>query len=170
MDRRRPSPPRRSPPRRRDSPTYGPYDARAAAQGGHASNRHEREAPRGRNRHRGRGEGRQRSPAAPAAPRNTGTKTIEWDNELPPNHIRVLSRTLFVGGANGSESEMRDLFGRFGTVQTCIVNLDKRHAFVKMIDRVSAVAAKEGMERQRDPNVTSKARQVGRRLGTRGHG
>lgn len=41
---------------------------------------------------------------------------------------------------------MRQLFSRYGIVQTCIVNLDKRHAFVKMINRQDAVLAREGME------------------------
>ena len=31
-------------------------------------------------------------------------------------------------------------------VQTCIVNTDKRHAFIKMITRHDAVAARDGME------------------------
>lgn len=38
------------------------------------------------------------------------------------------------------------MFNRSGQVQTCIVNKDKRHAFVKMITRKDAVAAKEAME------------------------
>lgn len=38
------------------------------------------------------------------------------------------------------------MFSRSGQVQTCIVNKDKRHAFVKMLTRKDAVAAKEAME------------------------
>lgn len=38
------------------------------------------------------------------------------------------------------------MFNRHGQVQTCIVNKDKRHAFVKMLTRKDAVAAKEAME------------------------
>jgi hypothetical protein len=45
-------------------------------------------------------------------------------------------------------------------VQTCIVNQDKRHAFVKMLTRPDAVAAKEGMDAVQDPTAVSKARQV----------
>ena len=44
------------------------------------------------------------------------------------------------------ESELRGLFGRHGTVQTCIVNKDKRHAFVKMLTRRDAIAAREAMD------------------------
>lgn len=45
-----------------------------------------------------------------------------------------------------SEAELRGIFGRYGTVQTCIVNKDKRHAFVKMLTRQDAVRAKDAME------------------------
>lgn len=60
--------------------------------------------------------------------------------------IIVLSRTLFVGGVTCPESELRSIFNRHGQVQTCIVNKDKRHAFVKMVTRRDAVTAKEAME------------------------
>lgn len=44
------------------------------------------------------------------------------------------------------ESELRSVFNRHGQVQTCIVNKDKRHAFVKMVTRRDAVNAKDAME------------------------
>lgn len=87
-------------------------------------------------------------------------KWTEIDPTLPPGHIKVLSRTLFVGGANGSEQDLRAIFSRFGDVQTCIVNNDKRHAFVKMYNRQDAVNAKTGMEHMTDSDVLHKARQV----------
>ncbi|KAI1844158.1 hypothetical protein JX266_009642 [Neoarthrinium moseri] len=98
---------------------------------------------------------RQRSPPgrrghSPTPPQyelpKPGQKWIEYDRTLPPGHIKVLSRTLFVGGVTCSEAELRGLFARQGQVQTCIVNKDKRHAFVKMLTRRDAVAAKEAME------------------------
>lgn len=164
---RRHSPPLRSPPNvnRRESPTYGVYDPNAGPEG-NGANRFERgERGRGRGKQRGgRNEYRQRSPPKrqPSPPRNAygNSKFIEWDNSLPRDHIRVLSRTLFVGGAGGTEGEIREIFGRFGQVQTCIVNLDKRHAFVKMMTRPHAVAAKQGMDTLADPVAQSKARQV----------
>ncbi|KAI9670167.1 MAG: hypothetical protein M1817_004504 [Caeruleum heppii] len=72
-------------------------------------------------------------------------------DEAEARHLRpledlILSRTLFVGGVTCSEQELRNVFSRFGQVQTCIVNQEKRHGFVKMISRVDALAAKEGME------------------------
>jgi protein NRD1 len=48
--------------------------------------------------------------------------------------------------------ELRRIFDKFGTVQTCIVNKDKRHAFVKMVCRDDAVRAKEAMEKNRTPD------------------
>ncbi|KAL2019443.1 hypothetical protein VTK56DRAFT_9648 [Thermocarpiscus australiensis] len=77
-------------------------------------------------------------------------KWVEYDNTLPPGSIKVYSRTLFVGGVTCSEGELRDIFNRFGRVQTCIVNKDKRHAFVKMYYRKDAEKAKEAMEDARN--------------------
>ncbi|KAI0972897.1 hypothetical protein F4678DRAFT_459754 [Xylaria arbuscula] len=103
---------------------------------------------------RGRGDYRQRSPPgrrgrSPTPPQDfprPGAKWVEIDRSLPQGHIKVLSRTLFVGGVTCSEAELRSVFGRHGQVQTCIVNKDKRHAFVKMVTRRDAVHAKEAME------------------------
>ncbi|EAT91390.2 hypothetical protein SNOG_01741 [Parastagonospora nodorum SN15] len=65
-----------------------------------------------------------------------------------------------VCGAGGTEGEIRSIFSRFGQVQTCIVNLEKRHAFVKMLTRPDAVHAKEGMDNLQDAVAQSKARQT----------
>ena len=51
------------------------------------------------------------------------------------------------------EAELRAIFGRFGTVQTCIVNKDKRHAFVKMLTRKDAENAKNNMEGSRNAEL-----------------
>jgi protein NRD1 len=168
---RRQSPNRRSPPHRRESPTYGVYDPNAGSDG-NITHGNDRDRGRGRGRNRGRGrdrdEYRQRSPpvqrrqASPDAHdrRNSQPKFIEWDQSLPRDHIKVLSRTLFVGGAGGTEQEIRNIFSSFGKVQTCIVNQDKRHAFVKMVNREDAISAKNGMDNIQDPNALAKARQV----------
>ncbi|KAL1894568.1 hypothetical protein Sste5346_005803 [Sporothrix stenoceras] len=104
----------------------------------------------------GRNDYRQRSPPGGGhrsprnlAPPSPGSKFVEHDPSLPRDTIRVLSRTLFVGGVTIPESELRDIFTRFGDVQTCIVNKEKRHAFVKMYTRADAEAAKSGMEHAR---------------------
>ncbi|EEH17231.2 hypothetical protein PABG_07318 [Paracoccidioides brasiliensis Pb03] len=149
-----------SPPRRRDSPVYGEYHGDSPGR-----NRDPRDA-RGR---RAPGEYRQRSPPgrrrrSPTPPRKEtalpppGPKFLEWDYSIGQGNIRVLSRTLFVGGVTSSESHLRSLFGRYGIVQTCIVNIDKRHAFVKMINRRDAVTAREGMEQYKSGDMQLRTR------------
>ena len=54
---------------------------------------------------------------------------------------------------SSSEDHLRGIFAQFGLVQTCIVNVDKRHAFVKMLTRQDSVRAKEGMERYKSPDM-----------------
>ncbi|KAF2463633.1 uncharacterized protein BDR25DRAFT_107458 [Lindgomyces ingoldianus] len=167
---RRRNSPRRSPPHRRNSPTYDAYDP---ATRNEANTSHRSERSRGRGRHRSRNEFRQRTPPPPPPPpqrrqsspgvtaaRHGQPKFLEWDRTLPRDNIRVLSRTLFVGGAGGTEGEIRSIFSRFGKVQTCIVNQDKRIAFVKMVNRVDAVSAKEGMDKMQDQDALAKARQT----------
>ncbi|OHF02428.1 RNA recognition domain-containing protein [Colletotrichum orchidophilum] len=85
--------------------------------------------------------------------RGSDDKWVDYDRNLKSGHIKVLSRTLFVGGVNQSEHELRAIFSRFGQVQTCIVNKDKRHAFVKMVSREDAVHAKDGMEMRANGNM-----------------
>lgn len=138
-----------SPPGRRGSPVYGEYHG---------------DSP-GRNRRDGRRDYRQRSPPgrrrrslspAQALP-PPGQKNIQWEN-LGKGMIKVLSRTLFVGGVTSSEAHLRSLFSPYGLVQTCIVNTDKRHAFVKMINRHDAVRAREGMEQFKSGDMQLRTR------------
>ncbi|KAH6608111.1 hypothetical protein Trco_004424, partial [Trichoderma cornu-damae] len=117
----------------RNSPPRGRMDDRD--RNGRAGNDYRQRSPRGRHG---------RSPSPPHEFQQE--KWVEFDPTLPAGHIKVLSRTLFVGGVTCSEAELRGIFGRYGTVQTCIVNKDKRHAFVKMLTRQDAVHAKDAME------------------------
>ncbi|KAL5355445.1 hypothetical protein BJX96DRAFT_48851 [Aspergillus floccosus] len=132
-----------SPPRRRDSPVYGEYHGdspgRRGDPRGRRGNDYRQRSPPGR---------RRRSPSPRKDPNlpPPGPKLVEWDYSIGQGNIKVLSRTLFVGGVTSSEAHLRSLFGKFGIVQTCIVNIDKRHAFIKMISRNDAVSAREGME------------------------
>ena len=139
-----------SPPRRRDSPVYGEYHGdspgRNRDRGGRRDYR--QRSPPGR---------RRRSPSPPQALPPPGQKVIQWEN-LPKGMIKVLSRTLFVGGVTSSEAHLRSLFSAFGTVQTCIVNTDKRHAFVKMINRQDAVKARDGMEQFKSGDMQLRTR------------
>lgn len=138
-----------TPPRRRDSPVYGDYRGNTTRDSG----RGDYGAQGGR---RGQGDSyRRRSPdryRRSPSPRQhnippPGPKWIEYDRTLGDGMIKVLSRTLFVGGVTCSDEKLRGIFTEFGVVQTCIVNTDKRHAFVKMITRADSMRAKEGMER-----------------------
>lgn len=83
---------------------------------------------------------------------------VEYDSSVPSGSIKVFSRTLFVGGVTCSEAELRRIFNRYGTVQTCIVNKDKRHAFVKMLTRKDALKAKENMEDNRTIDLPLRTR------------
>ncbi|KAJ5318544.1 hypothetical protein N7476_004964 [Penicillium atrosanguineum] len=124
-----------SPPRRRDSPGYGKYgDARG---------------PRGNEPYR------QRSPPG----RRRRSPTPQQDPNLPPPVPRSLSGTTrsvrgtsrysaepsSSGESLPPESQLGNLFSKFGKVQTCIVNRDKRHAFIKMTSRQGAVSGRDGM-------------------------
>ena len=56
-------------------------------------------------------------------------------------------------GHRSTEEDLKAVFSRFGVVQTCIVNAEKRHAFIKMFSREDAVTAKEGMETQKPADL-----------------
>lgn len=45
------------------------------------------------------------------------------------------------------ERQIRDIFSRYGQVQTVIINKEGRHAFVKMTNRPDAARAKAAMEK-----------------------
>ena len=142
-----------SPPRRRDSPVYGEYGGDSADR-----NRGDRDGRGGRRDYRQRSPpGRRRRSPSPTRKDEPlpppGQKHVEFDYNMAKGTIKVLSRTLFVGGVTSSEAHLRSLFSNFGIVQTCIVNVDKRHAFVKMIDRKDAVAARDGMEQYKSGDM-----------------
>ncbi|KAM0559492.1 hypothetical protein ACHAPJ_004522 [Fusarium lateritium] len=160
----------RSPPRyhgrsRSRSPDRG-WSARGSPRNGRDRLDYGRDSPNhGRHDDRRGGDYRQRSPhghrgrsATPLHEQGPEEKWVEYDSSLPSGHIKVYSRTLFVGGVTCSESDLRATFGRFGTVQTCIVNKDKRHAFVKMLTRQDAVSAKQGTEDSRNLEMPLRTR------------
>lgn len=148
-----------SPPRRRESPVYGEYHGDSPGRRGdprdgrgRRGNDYRQRSPAGR---------RRRSPSPKGNDPNLpppGPKFIEWDYSIGQGSIKVLSRTLFVGGVTSTEAHLRGLFGKFGIVQTCIVNVDKRHAFIKMISRQDAIAARDGMESFRSGEMQLRTR------------
>jgi len=163
---------RYTPPNRRDSPTYGAYDPSGAnTQSPQVDNER-----RGRGKGRGsRNDYRQRSPPAPrdqivsnlgAVPPSHMPKPMGFDTKIPngkirgtrpifslewakSNYLPVLSRTLFIGGvsAKTNETELKQFFSRFGNVQTCIVNHEKRHAFLKLISHQDAHVTKQSVDK-----------------------
>ncbi|KAL8703910.1 MAG: hypothetical protein Q9201_002922 [Fulgogasparrea decipioides] len=151
-----------SPPRRRDSPVYGDYgsDARDNDRGGYGRS----DKGRGGNTFRPRSPDRRRRSPSPHRGSNElrlpppGPKLVDYDPSLRQGMIKVLSRTLFVGGVTCSEAALRDIFSAFGAVQTCIVNGDKRHAFVKMVSRKDAQMARDGMERYKSADMQLRTR------------
>ncbi|KAI4239550.1 MAG: hypothetical protein L6R40_005495 [Gallowayella cf. fulva] len=149
-----------SPPRRRDSPVYGEYGRDSHNNGFGRSDR-----GRAGNTYRQRSPDRNRRSISPRRSSNIesglpppGPKMVDYDPNLRPGTIKVLSRTLFVGGVTCSDDELREIFSQFGIVQTCIVNVDKRHAFVKMISRKDAQQARDGMERYKSPDMQLRTR------------
>lgn len=122
---------------RPSSPGRGRPDERDRGRAGNMPDYRQRSPPR-------------HNPHSPHAEPSQTEKWVEFDNSLPNGNIKVYSRTLFVGGVTCSEQELREIFERFGHVQTCIVNKDKRHAFVKMYRRKDAEAAKAAMEENRN--------------------
>lgn len=158
---------------RRPSPVYGTYTASAKdaneyndsdGRSRKAGGRYRQRSPpgSGRNENNVDASRSQANSTVPGSSAGSRPKWISHDPSLPPDHIKVLSRTLFVGGCTVTERELRSIFSQFGEVQTCIVNLDKRHAFVKMCTRTDSLAAKSGMERMvvTDPTILQKARQT----------
>ncbi|MCJ1474992.1 hypothetical protein MMC13_003652 [Lambiella insularis] len=155
---------RESPPRRRDSPVYGEFGNDRNGKGGDHNRRGG--AARGRgNAFRPRSPDRFRRSPSPKPHRGAeqplpapGPKWIQYDHSIGSGMIKVLSRTLFVGGVTSSEDDLRAIFLAFGRVQTCIVNVDKRHAFVKMITREEAMRAKDGMEHYKSSEMQLRTR------------
>lgn len=64
-----------------------------------------------------------------------------------------ISIYLLTNSHSSSDDVLRGIFSAFGLVQTCIVNVEKRHAFVKMLTRNDAMVAKEGMERYKSSEM-----------------
>ncbi|KAL2316167.1 Rpb7-binding protein seb1 [Schizosaccharomyces pombe] len=75
-------------------------------------------------------------------------RRFERDPTIPPDSIKVYSRTLFLGGITRSVREpvLRSMFERFGSVQSLILNHNYRHGFLKMFRRDAAEKAQVAME------------------------
>lgn len=134
-DRRRRSRSRsRSPPGRARSP-------RGSGGGGGRRGRSRSPPPRG-------GSNPMQQPGVVSDLKNTEPRFYQHDASIPPGNIRVYSRTLFVGGVTETIDEqlLRELYGRFGPVQSIIIGHGQRHAFVKLHRRRDAETARKAME------------------------
>ncbi|KAK9365867.1 hypothetical protein V1509DRAFT_655161 [Lipomyces kononenkoae] len=87
-------------------------------------------------------------------------KNVTFDPTMPPGCIKVLSRTLFVGGVPNSMSEDRliSIFEQAARVQGVIMNKDKRCAFMKVFYRSDAELIKATMETYTEDDVTLRCR------------
>lgn len=67
-------------------------------------------------------------------------KPVSYDPSLPPNTIKVLSRTLFLGGVpmNMKEWDIAHILKPYADVQSVILNNHRKHAFVKVYSRHEA--------------------------------
>ncbi|SMN19746.1 similar to Saccharomyces cerevisiae YNL251C NRD1 RNA-binding protein, subunit of Nrd1 complex (Nrd1p-Nab3p-Sen1p) [Maudiozyma saulgeensis] len=67
-------------------------------------------------------------------------KPISYDNTLPPDTIKVYSRTLFIGGVpmHMKEWDLASLLKPYAEVQSVILNHNRKHAFVKVYSRREA--------------------------------
>lgn len=67
-------------------------------------------------------------------------KPVSFESNLPPDHIKVFSRTLFVGGVpmNMKEWDIANVLRPFAEVQSVILNNARKHAFVKVYSRREA--------------------------------
>ncbi|QEU60204.1 Nrd1 [Kluyveromyces lactis] len=67
-------------------------------------------------------------------------KPVSFDPTVPRDHVKVYSRTLFVGGVpqNFKEHDIARMLRQFGEVQSVILNNARKHAFVKVYSRAEA--------------------------------
>ncbi|KAI0464733.1 hypothetical protein LJB42_002356 [Komagataella kurtzmanii] len=67
-------------------------------------------------------------------------KPLYYDNTLPQGSVKVLSRTVFVGGVNPGMDEIKlsTILRPFAEVQSVILNPGKKIAFVKVYSRQEA--------------------------------
>lgn len=72
-------------------------------------------------------------------------RNVSRDPTISDGSIKVLSRTLFIGGVtpHTSEESLIEAFQPYGEVQTMVFQREKTHAFVKLFSRAEAEIARE---------------------------
>lgn len=71
---------------------------------------------------------------------NYRTRNVGFDQSLPQGSIKVLSRTLFIGGVprQMDEHALANVLRPYAEVQSVILNNERKHAFVKVYSRREA--------------------------------
>lgn len=75
---------------------------------------------------------------------------VREDPQVGPDQIRVISRTLWVGGGfipTISVPDLEAIFAPKGQIATCMINQAKFNAFIKMADRAQAERCKAELDR-----------------------
>ncbi|ODQ66111.1 hypothetical protein NADFUDRAFT_51379 [Nadsonia fulvescens var. elongata DSM 6958] len=105
---------------------------------------------------------RERSRSPPSSTgRLNGEHKVTADNTLPPGTLKVLSRTLFIGGVPNDMNEegLKHAISPYARTQSIILNHHKRHAFVKIMSREEAVTAKNYFDQMNvQGSITLRAR------------
>ncbi|CAX41531.1 RNA maturation protein, putative [Candida dubliniensis CD36] len=67
-------------------------------------------------------------------------RTVQFDSTIPQGTVKVLSRTLFLGGVprNMDERSLAQVLRPYAEIQSVILNSEKKHAFVKVYSRREA--------------------------------
>ncbi|KAJ3369696.1 hypothetical protein GGF31_005001 [Allomyces arbusculus] len=73
---------------------------------------------------------------------------VQVEGGCGPNEIKVLSRTLYIGGVTHevTKETLQDLFSPFGHLDSVMVNPARGHAFVKFRTRAQANAARRALD------------------------
>lgn len=73
---------------------------------------------------------------------------VSYDETIPAGEIKVLSRTLFIGGVppHMDQDELLGILRPYAEVQSITINNERRHAFVKVYSRAEAESAKNKFE------------------------
>ncbi|VVT54293.1 uncharacterized protein SAPINGB_P004003 [Magnusiomyces paraingens] len=77
-------------------------------------------------------------------------RNVTRDPTIPDGSIKVLSRTLFIGGVTSdtTEESLIQIFKPFAEVQSMVFQKEMRHAFVKLYSRAEAEVSRERLEEE----------------------
>ncbi|CDK26860.1 unnamed protein product [Kuraishia capsulata CBS 1993] len=121
---------------------------------GNRRGRERSRSPRRDNRHplppSGSVEGEKNIPGTP----HYRQKFVTTDNSIPAGSIKVLSRTIFIGGVPQymSEQDLMTELRPYAEVQSVILNSDRKHAFVKVYSRAEAESVISSFTQQNNPS------------------